>query len=106
MPELGPTARWVGEKRCRILIGLNVDAEPDGRVQQFLKKVPVNYPIYIWRHVGNQPTVCYGELTVPLSLVIDQNGRVEQLISGWSSDTQRRFETFQVPMLTRFIGQA
>ena len=32
------------------------------------------------------------EVTVPLSVVIDQNGNVEQLISGWSAETKDKFE--------------
>ena len=91
MPELDRLRSGL-EKNGVDLIGLNVDAEPDGRVQQFLKKVPVNYPIYIGGVSAIGQLFATDELTVPLSLVIDQNGRVEQLISGWSSDTQRRFE--------------
>jgi len=92
MPELDRLRAGL-EKNGVDLIGLNVDAEPDGRVQQFLKKAPVNYPIYIGGMSAISQLFATDELTVPLSLVIDQNGRVEQLISGWSSDTQRRFET-------------
>ncbi|MGH9504569.1 MAG: redoxin family protein [Terriglobales bacterium] len=91
MPELDRLQASL-KKNGVDLIGLNVDAEPDGHVQQFLKKVPVNYPIY----VGGVPAISQlfatDELTVPLSLVIDQNGRVEQLISGWSPDTRRSFQ--------------
>jgi len=89
MPELDRLRAGL-EKNGVDLIGLNVDAEPDGRVQQFLKKVPVNYPIYIGGVSAISQLFATDELTVPLSLVIDQNGRVEQFISGWSSETQRR----------------
>ena len=78
------------------LIGLNVDAEPDGRIQPFLRKVPVSYPIYIGGVSAISQLFATEELRVPLSLVIDSNGRVEQLISGWSADTQRKFETLSV----------
>jgi thiol-disulfide isomerase/thioredoxin len=91
MPELD-RLRAALEKNGVDLIGLNVDAEPEGRIQPFLKKVPVSYPIYI----GGVPAIgqlfATDELTVPLSVVLDHNGQVEQLISGWSPDTQRRFE--------------
>jgi hypothetical protein len=40
----------------------------------------------------SEPTATKPEVKWPLSVVIDPNGRVEQLISGWSPDTQRRFE--------------
>ena len=91
MPELN-RLRAALEKNGVDLIGLNVDAEPDGSVQQFLKKTPVNYPIYVGGVSAISHLFATDEVTVPLSLVIDKNGRVEQLIPGWSSDTQRRFE--------------
>ncbi len=91
MPELN-RLRPALEKNGVDLIGLNVDAEPDSRVPQFLKKVPVDYPIYVGGVSAISQLFATDEVTVPLSLVIDKNGRVEQLISGWSSDTQRRFE--------------
>jgi thiol-disulfide isomerase/thioredoxin len=91
MPELN-RLRVALQKNGVDLIGLNVDAEPDNRVQQFLRKVPVGYPIYIGGVSAISQLFATDELTVPLSVVIDQDGRVEQLISGWSSDTQRRFE--------------
>jgi len=91
MPQLDKLRAGL-EKNGVDLIGLNVDAEPDARVQQFLKKVPVSYPIYIGGVPAISQLFATDELTVPLSVVIDQDGRVEQLISGWSADTQRRFE--------------
>jgi thiol-disulfide isomerase/thioredoxin len=91
MPQLD-RLRAALEKNGVDLIGLNVDAESDARVQQFLKKVPVGYPIYIGGVPAISQLFATDELTVPLSVVIDQNGRVEQLISGWSADTQRKFE--------------
>jgi len=91
MPELDRLRARL-EKNGVDLIGLNVDAEPDGRLQQFLRKVPVGYPIYIGGMSAISQLFATDELTVPLSVVIGQNGRVEQLISGWSSDTQRKFE--------------
>jgi thiol-disulfide isomerase/thioredoxin len=91
MPELDRLRAGL-EKNGVDLIGLNVDAEPDGRVQQFLKKVPVTYPIYVGGVAAISQLFATDELTVPLSLVVDQNGRVEQLISGWSLDTQRKFQ--------------
>ena len=92
MPEL-ERLRAALEKNGVDLIGLNVDADPDARVQEFLKKVPVAYPIYIGGVPAISQLFATDELTVPLSVVIDKNGRVEQLISGWSSDTKKRFES-------------
>jgi thiol-disulfide isomerase/thioredoxin len=90
MPELDRLRARL-EKNGVDLIGLNVDAEPGDRVAQFLKQVPVDYPIYIGGVPAISQLFATDELTVPLSLVLDPDGRVEQLISGWSAETQRSF---------------
>ena len=95
MPELDRLQASL-KKNGIDLIGLNVDAEPDGRIQPFLERVPVSYPIYIGGVSAISQLFATDELTVPLSLVIDNNGRVEQVISGWSTDTQRKFEALSV----------
>jgi thiol-disulfide isomerase/thioredoxin len=75
------------------LIGLNVDAEPEGKLEPFLKTVPVEYPIY----VGGVSTIgqlfATEDMSVPLSVVVGPTGRVEQLLSGWSPETKRTLET-------------
>jgi thiol-disulfide isomerase/thioredoxin len=71
------------------LVGLNVDAEADGKVAPFLKAVPVEYPIYI----GGVPAIgqifSTDDMTVPLSVVLGPDGRVEQMLSGWSTATKQ-----------------
>ncbi len=74
------------------LIGLNVDTDPDARIQDFLKKVPVGYPIYKGGGGAIEKLFATDEVTVPLSVVVDKNGNVEQLISGWSASTKHKFE--------------
>lgn len=91
MPELN-RLRPALAKNGVDLIGLNVDAEPKSVVPVFLKKVPVDYPIF----VGGVGTIAQifatEDMSVPLSVVLDENGRVMELISGWSPETKRRFE--------------
>jgi hypothetical protein len=91
MPELN-RLRDAFEKNGVDLIGLNLDAEPEGRVPPFLEKVRVEYPIYIGGVAAIGQLFATDEMTVPLSVVLDPNGRVEQVISGWSAATQRTFE--------------
>lgn len=91
MPELN-RMRAALAKNDVDLVGLNVDAEPKGVVAPFLKKVVVDYPIYI----GGVPTISQifatDDMSVPLSVVLDGDGRVIELISGWSATTKKRFE--------------
>lgn len=92
MPELN-RLHPVLAKNGTDLIGLNVDAEPEGKLEPFLKAVPVDYPIY----VGGVSTIgqlfATEDMSVPLSVVVGPTGRVEQLLSGWSSETKRALET-------------
>ena len=71
------------------LIGVNVDSDPSARIDQFLTKVRVNYPLF----VGGVPVIerlfATDELSVPLSILVDEKGVIEQLISGWSGESKR-----------------
>ncbi len=73
------------------LVGLNVDTEPDADVRGFLREKRVQYPIYL----GGVPLVeqlyATDELSVPLSVVLDERGTVTEIIPGWSAQTQARF---------------
>ena len=90
MPELerlraGLTARGID------LIGLNVD-EPGADVKGFLNRMRVGYPTYVGGAEAVERLYATGELLVPLSIVVDEQGRVTELITGWSGETQRKFE--------------
>jgi len=73
------------------LIGLNVDAEPDADVKGFLKVHHVSYPIYLGGVNAIEQLYATDELSVPLSIVVDDKGVVTEIIPGWSEKTQRRF---------------
>jgi thiol-disulfide isomerase/thioredoxin len=75
------------------LVGLNVDAEPDGKVEPFLKTVPVDYPIYVGGVATIGQLFATDDMSVPLSVVVGPTGRVEQLLSGWSPSTKRALES-------------
>ena len=74
------------------LIGLNLDTDPDAHIREFLQKVPVDYPIYRGGTAAVEQLFATDEVAVPLSVIVDRNGNVEQLISGWSAETKQKFE--------------
>src|SRR6266568_7457246 len=74
------------------LIGLNLDTDPDAHIREFLQKVPVDYPIYRGGAAAVEQLFATDEVAVPLSVVVDPRGNVQQLISGWSSETKQKFE--------------
>ena len=91
MPEL-EHLRPALERNGIDLIGLNVDAEPDADIRGFLRANPVKYPIL----VGGVPLIenfyATDELSVPLSVVVDEHGTITELIPGWSNETRARFD--------------
>ncbi|MFQ5915932.1 MAG: ASPIC/UnbV domain-containing protein, partial [Nitrospinota bacterium] len=73
------------------LMGLNVDTEPDADIQKFLADTGVQYPVYVGGIPAIEQLYATDELTVPLSLLLDEQGVVIELIPGWSFETRRRF---------------
>lgn len=73
------------------LVGISVDADPGAKMIEFVGKMGVHYPIF----VGGVPVIERvfegDQLAVPLSVVLDDHGRVLQIISGFSTGTQKKF---------------
>lgn len=72
------------------IIGLNVDTDADADIPGFLKRTGVTYPIAIGGVPAVEALYATEELTVPLSLLLDEQGTVREIISGWSDATRRR----------------
>lgn len=94
------------------LIGLNVDTDPQAAIAQFLAKTGAQYPSYIGGVAAIEQLYATDELTVPLSLLLDENGIVTELIPGWSAETRRRFSALaglegeaSVGSVPRFIDE-
>ncbi len=91
MPELNRLRAAFAENGVD-LIGLNLDTDPDAHIREFLQTIPVDYPIYKGGAAAIEQLFATDEVAVPLSVIVDQNGNVQQLISGWSSETKQKFE--------------
>jgi len=74
------------------LIGLNVDTEPDAPIAAFARRTGVTYPLFTGGVSAVEKLYATDELSVPLSLLVDEHGVVRELIPGWSDETRRRFE--------------
>ena len=90
MPELEKmwarlAARGIG------LIGLNVDAEKTANIKGYVAKKQVTYPILIGGTTAIEQIYATDELTVPLTILVDEKGIVRDLIPGWSAETRRKF---------------
>ncbi len=73
------------------LVGVSVDADPEAKVRDFAGKMGAHYPIF----AGGVPVIEKvfegDQLAVPLSVVVDEHGRILQIISGFSAETQKKF---------------
>jgi hypothetical protein len=90
MPEL-ESLRPALARQGIDLVGLNVDADADADVRGFLRDYPVGYPVL----VGGVPLIesiyATDQLSVPLSILVDEGGLVAEIIPGWSNETRARF---------------
>ena len=75
MPELSSLQRQYAKKGIQF-IGVGVDSAAN--IQAFLKKVPVDYPIYIAGFGGADVARAFGNMAggLPYTVVIDANGAV------------------------------
>ncbi|HEX8633926.1 MAG TPA: redoxin family protein [Pyrinomonadaceae bacterium] len=73
------------------LIGLNVDSDPKADVAGFIKAHRVQYPNYLGGVRAIESLYATDELSVPMSIIVDDKGVVTEIIPGWSAETRRRF---------------
>jgi thiol-disulfide isomerase/thioredoxin len=74
------------------LIGINVDVDPHRDViQEFLQKTPVSYPVFIGGVQAIERIYSSDEITVPLSFLVDEQGKVVEIFPGWNAETKKRF---------------
>jgi thiol-disulfide isomerase/thioredoxin len=91
MPELerlAPRLRAQGID----LIGLSIDTAGVGIVKKFLSRRHITYPVFNIGEPGIAQIFAGDEAAVPLSVLLDERGRVRQVIGGWSRQTAREFE--------------
>ncbi|MCA1564525.1 MAG: redoxin family protein [Acidobacteria bacterium] len=73
------------------LIGLNVDSDPVADVGGFIKAHRVQYPNYLGGVQAIESLYATDELSVPMSLIVNDKGIVTEIIPGWSAETRKRF---------------
>jgi thiol-disulfide isomerase/thioredoxin len=90
MPEL-EKLRTGFAARGLDLVGLNVDSEPKADVRGFIREHRVGYPNFVGGVAAIESLYATDELSVPMSIVVDERGIVTEIIPGWSAETQKRF---------------
>ncbi|KGR93746.1 TlpA family protein disulfide reductase [Burkholderia sp. ABCPW 111] len=81
MPELVKLSQEYEKKGVRF-VGIGVDSEQN--VKNFLKKVPVDYPIFVSGYAGADLARNFGNTAgaLPFTVVIDETGKVRETKLG------------------------
>lgn len=79
------------------LIGINVDVGRNARISQYLAKKRIRYRTFVGGVPAIEQIYATDELSVPLSILVDEKGIVRDLIPGWSAETRRRFDILVAP---------
>lgn len=90
MPELEKMRASLGARGVDI-IGVNVDTETGANIKKYVAERQVSYPILLGGVTAIERLYATDELSVPLSILVDEKGIVRDLIPGWSAETQRKF---------------
>ncbi len=90
MPELEAMRSRLAERGID-LVGVNVDTETDAPVAEYAR-ARVTYPVYRIDPADLGRLFTTDEVTVPLSLLLEEDGRLAELVPGWSDASRRRFE--------------
>jgi thiol-disulfide isomerase/thioredoxin len=89
MPELEAMRGRLSERGID-LVGVSVDTEADAPVAEYAR-ARVTYPVYRIEPADMGRLYTSDEVTVPLSFLLETDGRVIDLIPGWSDASRRRF---------------
>ena len=72
------------------LVGINVDTEVNAPIRKFWKERMAQYPTLIGGITAIESIFEGDSLTVPLSLLVEGNGMLREIIPGWSDQTRQR----------------
>ena len=89
MPEL-EKLRGKFEAKGIQLVGVTIDETSDG-VREFARSLGVTYPLYRL-DAADIGKVFSGLVYIPQSILIDEDGRVVKVFSGWSAETERQIQ--------------
>jgi thiol-disulfide isomerase/thioredoxin len=90
MPELEKIRTRLAARGIDI-IGINVDTEKNANIKKYVAEKRVTYSILVGGVPAIEKLYATDELSVPLSILVDEKGIVKDLIPGWSAETQRKF---------------
>jgi thiol-disulfide isomerase/thioredoxin len=102
MPELQKMQSTLASRGID-LIGINVDVEPNARIKPYLTQKRISYRMLTGGVSAIERIYATDELSVPLSILVDEKGIVHDLIPGWSAETRRKFADMLGNDMTKVI---
>jgi len=96
MPELQKIRGQLAARGIDI-IGMNVDTEKGVNIRRYLAEKKITYPIVVGGVPAIENIYATDELTVPLSILLDDKGIVLDIIPGWSAETRKKFDQMTDP---------
>jgi hypothetical protein len=93
MPELEALRGPLAEKGID-LVGVSVDAEKGAPVAEYAR-ARVTYPVYRIDPADMDRLYTSDEVTVPVSFLLEADGRVAELVPAWSDASRRRVEALR-----------
>ena len=74
------------------LIGVSLDFGDAARVRSFLEDKSIDYPIFIAEKASLMNLLQGDEVSVPFTLLLDEDGTLLDAFTGWSRRTQEALE--------------
>lgn len=94
MPELESLSDSFAEDGIEI-IGISLDmGATKSRVPNFVRRLGISYPIFNTDERVFKSIYAGEQIFIPLSILIDQQGRVVQVLTGWSENSADEIRTW------------
>jgi peroxiredoxin len=87
MPELQKLQPRFEEQGIQ-LVGVSLDQGQHDAIPRFLEGLGVNYPIYVAGSSAIQQVYSGDEVQIPLSFLLDEEGKVLEFFGGWSQESR------------------
>jgi peroxiredoxin len=97
MPELQKLAAPLREAGVEVL-GLSLDmGKSIKKVPRFLQKLGIDYPVFTTDEQVFTDVFSGEEVFIPLSFIIDEQGRIADILTGWSPESEARIRRLLEP---------
>lgn len=91
MPELERLQPQLKANNVRV-VGLSIDTDGPEVVPRYLQRFGITYPIFLADERAIAQIYVTDEASVPLSILLDEEGKVTEVFGGWSKQSMEKLE--------------